>query len=212
MRTATGPDIVDGRRVRRDRNRDAVVDALLTLYGEGNLEPGSAEIAERAGLSPRSLFRYFDDVDDLCEAAIARQAERILPLTGDRRPLPPIRWTPRIGAFVDQRITMFDAMGHVGAVARLKAPFLPLVAAELTRMRGFLRDQLRQLFAGELAALPAARARAALVAIDVLTSYESYQLLRDDQSLSRADASTILVDSVTTLLAAPSPTDPEVDR
>ena len=57
MRTATGPDTVDGRRVRRDRNRDAVVDALLTLYGEGNLEPGSAEIAERAGLSPRSLFR-----------------------------------------------------------------------------------------------------------------------------------------------------------
>ena len=154
MRTATGPDIVDGRRVRRDRNRDAVVDALLTLYGEGNLEPGSAEIAERAGLSPRSLFRYFDDVDDLCEAAIARQAERILPLTdiaaGPTDPL-----DSRIGAFVNQRITMFDAMGHVGAVARLRAPFLPLVAAELSRMRGFLRDQLRQLFAGELAALPA---------------------------------------------------------
>ena len=107
---------------------------------------------------------------------------------------------------------MFDAMGHVGAVARLKAPFLPLVADELGRMREFLRDQLRQLFAGELAALPAARARAAVVAIDVLTSYESYQLLRNDQALSRADASTILVDSVTTLLAAPSPTDPEVDR
>ena len=69
-----------------------------------------------------------------------------------------------------------------------------------------------QLFAGELAALPAERARAALVAIDVLTSYESYQLLRNDQALSRADASTILVDSLTTLLAAPSPTDPEVDR
>lgn len=211
MRTATGPDTVDGRRVRRDRNRDAVVDALLTLYGEGNLEPGSAEIAERAGLSPRSLFRYFDDVDDLCEAAIARQAERILPLTAiAASPTDPL--DARIAAFVNQRVTMFDAMGHVGAVARLRAPFLPLIAGEISRMRGFLRDQLRQLFAGELAALPAARARAALVAIDVLTSFESYQLLRNDQALSRADASTILVGSMTTLLAAPSPTDPEVDR
>ena len=211
MPTATAPDTVDGRRVRRDRNRDAVVDALLTLYGEGNLEPGSAEIAERAGLSPRSLFRYFDDVDDLCGAAIARQAERIRPLTETTvGPTDPLDF--RIGSFVGQRLTMFDAMGHVGAVARLRAPFLPLVAAELTRIRGFLRDQVRELFAGELAALPAERARSALGAIDVLTSYESYQLLRNDQALSRAEASTILVDSLTTLLAAPSPTDPEVDR
>jgi AcrR family transcriptional regulator len=211
VHTATGPEIVDGRRVRRDKNRDAVVDALLTLYGEGNLEPGSAEIAERAGLSPRSLFRYFDDVDDLCGAAIARQAERIRPLTALAAP-PTDPLPSRINAVVSQRIAMYDAMGDVGAVARLKAPFLPIVAAELTRMRSFLRGQLRQLFAGELAAVPAERAAAALVAVDVLTSFESYQLLRHDHSLSRADAARILVEGLTTLLAAPSPTDQESDR
>lgn len=51
--TATSPEAQDGRHLRRDRNRDAVVDALLALYGEGNLDPSSAEIAERARLSPR---------------------------------------------------------------------------------------------------------------------------------------------------------------
>ena len=37
----------DGRRARRDRNRDAVVDALLELYHEGRLDPSSDEIATR---------------------------------------------------------------------------------------------------------------------------------------------------------------------
>ncbi|MGD9704864.1 MAG: TetR/AcrR family transcriptional regulator [Acidimicrobiia bacterium] len=211
MRTATGPENVDGRRVRRDRNRDAVVDALLTLYRAGNLEPSSAEIAERAGLSPRSLFRYFDDVDDLCEAAIARQEERIRPLAViGAAPSDPFE--TRISALVAQRIAMFDAMGQVGAVARLKAPFLPIIAAELTQMRGFFRNQLKQLFANELATLPTARAAAVLAALDVLTSFESYQLLRTDQSLSQAECSSILVDTLAALLAAPSVTDREVDR
>ncbi|HQZ33105.1 MAG TPA: TetR family transcriptional regulator, partial [Ilumatobacteraceae bacterium] len=69
----------DGRHARRDRNRLAVVDAMLLLYAAGNLEPSSDEIAERAGLSPRSLFRYFDDLDDLVRVAISRQYERLLP-------------------------------------------------------------------------------------------------------------------------------------
>ena len=52
----------DGRRARRDRNRVAVVDSLLALYAEGDLNPSTDAIALRAGLSPRSLFRYFDDL------------------------------------------------------------------------------------------------------------------------------------------------------
>ena len=72
-------------------NREAVVDALLDLYAEGNLRPGTDEIAERAGISPRSLFRYFEDADDLAGEAVARQLARALPLVdrrrGARRPL-----------------------------------------------------------------------------------------------------------------------------
>ena len=77
--TATDvPDrTTDGRHARRDRNRLAVVDAILALFSEGNFEPTSDQIAERAGLSPRSLFRYFDDLEDLNRVAIARQFERV---------------------------------------------------------------------------------------------------------------------------------------
>ena len=63
---------VDGRRLRREQNREAVIDALVALFEEGSYTPSSNEIAERAGISPRSLFRYFDDVDDLNRTAVER--------------------------------------------------------------------------------------------------------------------------------------------
>src|ERR1700689_2883238 len=69
----------DGRRLRRDRNREAVVDALLDLYSEGNLRPSTAEIAERAGISPRSLFRYFEGAAALAGEAVTGHLGRAIP-------------------------------------------------------------------------------------------------------------------------------------
>ncbi|MEO1059567.1 MAG: helix-turn-helix domain-containing protein, partial [Actinomycetota bacterium] len=63
----------DGRSLRRERNREAVIDALVELIQEGNLEPGAKQIAERAGVSHRSVFRYFDDMTDLAETAVRRE-------------------------------------------------------------------------------------------------------------------------------------------
>ena len=77
---STVTPLTDGRNQRRDRNREAVVRALLELYREGNLGPSADEIAARAGISARSLFRYFDDVDTLVRAAIARQQQHLAPL------------------------------------------------------------------------------------------------------------------------------------
>src|SRR5688500_6664926 len=71
---------VDGRRLRRQQNRDAVIDALLALVEASSYTPSSAQIAERAGLSPRSLFRYFDDMDDISRAAVERQLDDARPL------------------------------------------------------------------------------------------------------------------------------------
>src|SRR3546814_12280183 len=83
MTPASPPDAsatTDGRSLRRDRNRMAVIDAVLALYDSGNLAPSSDNIAERAGTSVRSVFRYFDDVDDMLRAALGRQQERLEPL------------------------------------------------------------------------------------------------------------------------------------
>lgn len=73
---------VDGRHLRREANRDAVLDALAQLWDEGRFDPSAAEVAVRAGLSPRSLFRYFDDADDLQNATIDHVLNRVAHLGG----------------------------------------------------------------------------------------------------------------------------------
>jgi len=191
----------DGRHARRDRNRLAVVDAMLSMYAAGNLDPSSDEIAERAGLSPRSLFRYFEDLDDLVRVAISRQHERLLPTSGlDVSSADPL--SDRVSRLVAQRVRLFERIGSVGIVSRVRAPFQPLIASELAISRSFLRRQLEQLFTPELSQRGAAGAAHAIATIDVLTSFESLHLMRDDQQLSRAQIEAALADSIARLLEA----------
>lgn len=176
-----------------------MVDAVLGLYREGHLTPSVTEIAERAELSPRSLFRYFDDVEDLTRAAIARQNEQVWPLAA-LEVSPDEALDVRLDAFVDRRVELFEAIGSVGRVARLREPFHEVVARQLADGRALLRDQIARLFAAELEAIGAARSET-LAALDVLASYESYRLLRDDQRLSQRRASGVIRSAFAALLA-----------
>ena len=197
----TAVDSADGRHARRERNRLAVVDAMLGLYHEGNLDPSSDQIAARAGLSPRSLFRYFDDLDDLVRVAVARQYERVRALAElDLSTHAPL--AERVERLVQQRLRLLSATASVGKVTRLREPFQPLVAAQLAEGRRQLRTQVTRLFAPEFAGMPPAQAASALAAIDVLTSFEAVQLLRDDHGLAPDALAATLTHSLTRLLEA----------
>lgn len=207
----TGPDsesgavggsaTTDGRLLRRQRNRDAVVEALLALYAEGKLSPSTEEIAARSGLSPRSLFRYFDDVGDLTRTAMIRQTDRILPLV-EIDAEPEAERAARVAALVDQRARLFGQFSSLGTVSRLRAPFQPVLAEMLTRNRKFLRSQLERLFASELAAMDDEHRGSALAAMDILTSFESYDLLTGFGELTSDGAKVVMTDSLMVILGS----------
>ncbi|HUP84580.1 MAG TPA: TetR/AcrR family transcriptional regulator [Acidimicrobiales bacterium] len=195
--TSTSPTLdVDGRRLRREQNREAVIDALVELYEEGQYEPGANVIAERAGLSPRSLFRYFDDIDDLNSAAIDRQLEAARPLLD-----PGIRdddsTVVKIERVVEARVRLFETIAPAARAARVCAPRHGIVAAQIRESRSYLRHQLQRVFARELRA----SGGALLPAIDALCAFEAYDLLRHDQRLSRGRTTAALVAALTAMLA-----------
>jgi AcrR family transcriptional regulator len=189
------PGAGDGRRQRREQNREAVIDALLALFRDGSYQPGSAEIAARAGLSPRSLFRYFDDVDDLHRAAAARQITLVLPLL-ELRVSPHAPTAEKIERVAAARARLYEQIGPAARALRASAHRHDLLAAELRRNRAFFRRQLGEVFAAELAA----GSGALLPVIDVLCSFESYESLRHDQGLSRAKAVAALTGALRVLL------------
>jgi TetR/AcrR family transcriptional regulator, regulator of autoinduction and epiphytic fitness len=189
----------DGRSQRRDRNRAAVIDALLGLYREGVLNPGADEIAARAGISARSVFRYFDDREAMARSAIVRQQEHLAPLFElDATPAMPL--PERVESFVASRVRLLEGMGEVGRIARARALRQPVLLTELGRIRRALRGQITQLFAAELDALPPSRRAAMVAAADVLTSWEGYDLMRNDQGLGHDEAAAAIVTALLTLL------------
>ena len=194
-------ELEEDRSLRSDsrRNRNSVVDAMLELIREGNLSPSSSEIADRAGISARSVFRYFDDIDDLLRTAIARQFDRLRPLLALDVPDGADTAT-KVQLLVDQRVLLFEGMGMVGVVARLRAPAQPLIAAQLAQLRSFLRQQLKRTFADELAEMGAPVAGNVLAVADVVCSFEAHQLLRNDQVMSRSRAASAMVDGMWRLL------------
>ncbi len=179
---------VDGRRAWRERNRNAVVDALLDLYEEGNASPGAQAVAARSGVSRRSLFRYFDDMDELCRAAITRHSERVSHLF-EVKDLGEGDVEGRIDRLVEQRMNLFETIAPVRRIAQLRATSQPIIATELEKARAVQRRQLERQFANELDRLDASDRRETMAAADVLTSFESYDLLRRAQGLSLARAS-----------------------
>jgi AcrR family transcriptional regulator len=57
----------DGRALRSERSRQKIVDALFELTGEGTLMPTAKQVADRANLGIRTVFRHFADMDSLFE-------------------------------------------------------------------------------------------------------------------------------------------------
>jgi AcrR family transcriptional regulator len=187
--------VIDGRRLRREQNRDAVLDALLSLFEDGIYAPGAGLIAERAGISERSLFRYFDDIDDLSRAAIERAV-------GDAGPLfelsvdATLPTATKITMLVDARLELFEATAAPARAARIGAHRHAAVAAQLHGARGHLRRQVAELFAPELAG-----PRSVLLpAVDALCQFETYDLLAVEHRLSHPKIAAALTAALTELL------------
>ena len=56
---------VDGRRQRSSQSSDLIAQACIEIINEGNLNPTAKEVARRAGVGTRTVFRQYEDMEDL---------------------------------------------------------------------------------------------------------------------------------------------------
>jgi AcrR family transcriptional regulator len=56
---------IDGRRLRSERTRLAIIEAYLELLRQYSVMPTAAQLADEAGCSVRSIFERFSDLDAL---------------------------------------------------------------------------------------------------------------------------------------------------
>jgi TetR/AcrR family transcriptional regulator, regulator of autoinduction and epiphytic fitness len=190
----------DGRTVRAERTRQALVDALLGLLDSGELSPTAAAIAQRAGVSERSLFQHFPDREALFEAVARQQFERVMPTL---RPVDAsLPLAERIDQFTRQRARLYELIGGVRRAALLIEHESPAVAGWLTTARRAKAAEAERVFRRELEAIPADErepVRAALIAVCAWPAWDS---LRTHQRLGVTRARDAMAAAIGALLGA----------
>jgi AcrR family transcriptional regulator len=133
---------IDGRHERVERGKHAVFEAVAELFGEGRYYPLVADVAARAGVSERTLFRYFGSFNEVIAGMIANLYPRLekyftaSPPPGD---LP-----SRLLALAELRVEFTETHGAVTRTTEALAHQWPAAAAARYGRIELLNQQLRE--------------------------------------------------------------------
>ena len=170
------PESADGRTRRAARSRAAIEDALFALVGEGILQPTMQEVAARAGVAMRSVFRHYSDMEGLFAAVDARLRLEALPLL--REPNLKKSVGERLRGLVRQRTRVFERIGlykRAADVQRWRSPYIQSSQRQLI-------DELRVRLHRWLPELDTASADVQ-AAVEMVLSLEAWDRLRNAQRL-----------------------------
>jgi AcrR family transcriptional regulator len=181
QQTRAKTETVDGRIVRRHNNRRRIVAAMLELVRAGAISPGAEEVAERAGVGLRTVFRHFDDMDSLYREMAETMRIELQPIVA--APFSSRDWKGRLDEIVDRRSRLFERVmpfKNAADVHRHRSIFL---RKDYETMRSAEREVLES-------ALPAALRNEAgfFEALDQALSFSTWQHLRRDQKLTQEQA------------------------
>jgi AcrR family transcriptional regulator len=168
---------LDGRTARAVRTREAIVDATLALLAEGDVRPTAPRIAERAGVSVRSVFQHFDDLETLYAAVGGRITERVAALI---QPIDPdMDVAARLVAFFRQRGRVNEALTPTLRAAVVHAPGSPTINNQFQSGHDFVTAHLAEVFRPELEQVGDRRALVldAMVAVATWSAWNSVRQL-----------------------------------
>lgn len=179
---AAEPAKIDGRMARSLRTRGAVLDALIALVEEGEFKPPAKVIAERSGVSTRSIFQHFPDLETLFSAAVALGVERFAPLV---RPVPEdLALDGRIQALARQRAELFEKSGNLYWAGQIATPVSDTLRAMFRRVDYILRVQVEVAFRPELSGLRKPKRIDTIARIAAVTGFHSWYAMRRVQGLT----------------------------
>lgn len=180
---------IDGRRRRGQDNRARIVTAMLELIREGAMTPSAEQVAARAEVGLRTVFRHFDDMDSLYREMSGFIEAELRSIVG--RPFTATDWQGRLAELVERRGEAFERISpfkRASDTVRHRSRFL---AGDHDKLATALRELLLAVLPPEIAADPLK-----LEAIDLLTSFEAWTRLRLDQGLTPDRACQVLRSAV----------------
>jgi AcrR family transcriptional regulator len=182
--------VPDGRRLRSERSRQAIIDAALALISEGILVPTAQLMSERAGVGIRSFFRHFADMESLFATVDeqGRVATEALFIGGDRDGT----LEERILHAVERRGNGYEDQTNIILCTAAQRWRYEILRKNYARYQRGLRKDLDD-WLPELKNL----SRNQREAVDAVASAEMWLRLREHQGLSKKNVMAIVVELLT---------------
>lgn len=184
-----GPAKPDGRRERSAASRRRILSAMVDLIEGGQPSPTAETVAGRAGVSLRTVFRHFEEMENLHLEIAGLVFERVRPFL--ERPFQTRGWPDSLVESVARRAEFFEIMAPFKTAIDVHRHRSRAIAAQHRRITVMSRDLLA-------ATVPAAilTDRQLFELLSLLLSLETWQRLREQQGLSVADAQAAVLRAV----------------
>jgi AcrR family transcriptional regulator len=176
---------IDGRRARGQANRSKLVSAMIELVREGTIAPTAEQVALRAKVALRTVFRHFDDMESLYREINTEILQLIIPLIST--PFASTDWRGRLDETVERRARLFETIMpfYVATTAlRHQSPYLQANQQSMMELQK----------ASLLRVLPQSiiEDAAILSALNLLLSVTAWQQMRLEQGLDPDSARQVL--------------------
>ena len=185
MASRSNAPLTDGRRERSRSSRSKIIAAMLDLVGNGDVAPSAARVAEVAGVGLRSVFRHFDDMDELYREMGDVIEARVMPII--LQAPSGVTWKEKLFDIADRRAQVFETILPYRISANLKRFQSPYLMQDYRRMLRLESETIE-------AHLPPAVKDDVVAArgLNVILSFQTWRLLRHDQDLPVDDAKAVV--------------------
>jgi AcrR family transcriptional regulator len=184
MRTASS---IDGRTARRLANRERVLDAALDLVADGK-ELDFDLVAERAGVSVRSIYNHFPTARHLVAGMYERGSTRVREYI-EQLPGPDVPLGDRARRWVRGWARVQEEIAPIRWQALIAEDKHPDLQPELADLRRMHRETMRRSF-------PEVRGREAQAALVAMTDSLTWRALRKHQKLGMEAACDVVEEAI----------------
>ena len=179
----------DGRIQRSERSRKLIIDAMLDLIDTGNLIPTAQQVADRAGVAIRTVFRHFSDMESLfaeLDSSIRPSYEGLF-AGGDRSG----NLEERVLHAVERHANAYNAIAPITRSTLVQMWRWSVIKEAYIRSQASLRWDLDD-WLPELKQV----SKESREAIDAIASFEFWDRLRTQQGLSNKASTALIVNLI----------------
>lgn len=178
----------DGRVERTAATRRSILAAARMLILDGRMDPTAREIADRAGVTTRTLFRHFADMDALQRSLIEDADANAALVMDEPFPDPASQtWRQLLDVVIERRVRVYESLLPLYISTIWSRDRAEISDARQRRSIVRRRKRLREILPEEIAA-----DRVYFEALDGVLSIEFWISLRRDQGLSVARSTEVL--------------------